>query len=318
MILGTGITALQVAANPYVTVLGPVATASSRLNLVQAFNSLGTTVGPFFGGLLILAAAPKSADEVGQMSIQALQSYRLHEAASIKVPYLGLAVTLAVLAVVIGASRLPPMAQAKHAVGKAASSDLASSVWRRRHLVLGALGIFTYVGGEVAIGSFLINYISQPGIGNISTRAAAHFVPVYWGGAMVGRFIGSAILQRIKTGTVLAGAAIGAFLLVIISIFTTGHMAMDSILLVGLFNSVMFPSIFALGVAELGPLTGDGSGVLAMAIVGGAVIPLIQGSVADRVGVQHAFLIPATCYLYILYYALKGSKPQKPCSIAPA
>lgn len=318
MVLGTGITALQVAANPYVTVLGPAATASSRLTLTQAFNSLGTTIGPYFGGLLILAVAPKSVAEVRQMPAQLLQSYRLHEAASVKVPYLGLAAVLVFLAAVIGAARLPAMSQAKHAAGKAESSEPLPSVWRYRHLVLGAVGIFTYVGAEVAIGSFLINYISQPNIGNMPALKASHFVPLYWGSAMVGRFVGSAILQKVRTGKVLAGAAIGAFLLVAVSALTTGHVAMGSILLVGLFNSIMFPSIFALGVAELGPLTGDGSGVLATAIVGGAIIPLLQGSLADHVGIQNALLIPAICYLYILYYALKGSKPREACATAPA
>ena len=171
------------------------------------------------------------------------------------------------------------------------------------------VGIFVYVGAEVSIGSFLINYFSQSNIGNISELAAAKYVSFYWTGAMIGRFIGSAILQKARTGAVLGIAALSASCLVFVSILSSGHLAMWSIILVGLFNSVMFPSIFTLGIAELGPLTGDGSGLLIMAIVGGAVIPFAQGSLADRIGLHHAFILPAICYLYIVYYAFRGSKP---------
>jgi FHS family L-fucose permease-like MFS transporter len=184
-----------------------------------------------------------------------------------------------------------------------------TSLWKYRQLVFGAIGIFVYVGAEVSIGSFLINYFGQKEIGGLTELAAAKYVTYYWGGAMVGRFIGSAILQKIKTGTVLGFAAIAACILVITSMLTTGSVAMWSIILVGFFNSVMFPSIFTLGIAELGPLTGDGSGILVMAIVGGAILPVIQGAMADRIGIHHAFILPAVCYLYILYYALRGSRP---------
>ena len=304
LILGAGITALQVAANPYVTVLGPAATASSRLTLTQAFNSLGTTIGPPIGGLLILAAAPKTAEEMRQMTAPVLQAYRVSQASSVKLPYLVLAGVLVLLAVAIGISRLPAMSQAKR------SGGAARSVWTYRHLVLGAIAIFVYVGAEVSIGSFLINYMSQPDIGNMTAREASTFVPFYWGGAMVGRFIGSGVLQKVRPGKLLAIVAVGACALVLTSMMTTGHTAMYSILAVGLFNSIMFPTIFALGVAELGPLTGDGSGVLATAIVGGAILPLLQGALADRKGIQFALMLPAICYLYILFYGLKGSKPR--------
>jgi FHS family L-fucose permease-like MFS transporter len=182
-------------------------------------------------------------------------------------------------------------------------------LWKYRQLVFGAIGIFVYVGAEVSIGSFLINYFSQSGIGNLTEVAAARYVALYWGGAMVGRFVGSAILQKVRTGIVLSVAAVAACLLVCISMLTTGHVAMWSIIFVGLFNSVMFPSIFTLGIAKLGPLTGDGSGILIMAIVGGAILPVLQGALADRIGIHHAFIIPAVCYLYILFYALRGSRP---------
>jgi FHS family L-fucose permease-like MFS transporter len=308
MVLAAGITALQVAANPYVAVLGPEKTGSSRLNLTQAFNSLGTTIGPYLGGLFILSANPKRLDELRQMPAAALQAYRVQEASSVKLPYLIIGLALIVLGIVIGLVKLPAMPQAE----RHGETGPKASLWQYRHLVLGAVGIFVYVGGEVSIGSFLINYFTQKNIGNITEVAAASFVAYYWGGAMVGRFIGSAILQKVQTGIVLGVAATAACLLVCTSMLTTGHFAMWSIILVGFFNSVMFPSIFTLGIAKLGPLTGDGSGILIMAIVGGAIIPVMQGALADRIGIHHAFILPALCYVYIFYYALRGSRPAGP------
>jgi FHS family L-fucose permease-like MFS transporter len=306
IVLAAGITCLQVAANPYVTVLGRPQTASSRLNLTQAFNSLGTFLAPFFGGLLILSAAPKAMDEIRAMAPDALQAYRLHEAATVKTPYVGLGIALVVLAIAIGSFKLPKIEHAQHKVGE----KVDDSIWNHLNLILGAIAIFVYVGAEVSIGSFLVNYFSQPDIGGLTEKVAASFVAFYWGGAMVGRFIGSGLLQKVKTGPLLGICAICAAGLVAISMLTTGHFAMWSIIFVGFFNSIMFPSIFTLGVAELGPLTGDGSGVMIMAIVGGAIIPLAQGWIADKIGIHHAFFLPVICYLYILFFALSGSKPN--------
>jgi FHS family L-fucose permease-like MFS transporter len=306
IVLAAGITCLQVAANPYVTVLGPPQTASSRLNLTQAFNSLGTFLAPFFGGLLILSAAPKTMDEIRAMAPDVLQAYRLHEAATVKTPYVGLGIALVVLAVAIGSFKLPKIEHAQHKVGE----KVNDSIWNHPSLIFGAIGIFVYVGGEVSIGSFLVNYFTQPEIGGLTEKVAASFVAFYWGGAMVGRFIGSALLQKMSTRRLLGICAVCAAALVAISMLTTGHTAMYSIILVGFFNSIMFPSIFTLGVAELGPLTGDGSGVMIMAIVGGAIIPVVQGAIADRIGIHHAFFLPVICYLYILFFALSGSKPN--------
>jgi FHS family L-fucose permease-like MFS transporter len=305
MTLAAGITALQVAANPYVAVLGPPQTASSRLNLTQAFNSLGTTIGPYLGGLLILNANFKGTSETRQMSADVLQAYRVQEASSVKLPYLVIGLALIIFGIIIAMFKLPAIPGAVRREG----SGVKASLWKYRQLIFGMIGIFVYVGAEVSIGSFLINYFGQPEIGSLPEFAAAKYVTYYWGGAMVGRFIGSAILQKVKTGTVLAIAAITACALVFISMLTTGHVAMWSIIAVGLFNSIMFPSIFTLGIAELGPLTGDGSGMLVMAIVGGAILPVLQGALADRIGIHHAFIIPAVCYIYILYYALWGSRP---------
>jgi FHS family L-fucose permease-like MFS transporter len=307
MVLAAGITVLQVAANPYVAVLGPPQGASSRLNLVQAFNSLGTTLAPFFGGLVILSAAPKAMEEIRQLSGAALEAYRLQEAASVKLPYAGLGLALVALAVVIALFKLPPMPEAQR-TGPIELAAGKPSVWKYPHLTLGAIAIFLYVGAEVSIGSFLVNYFNQPEIGNLPAKTAARFVSFYWGGAMLGRFVGAAILQRVRAGTLLAIAASVACILVITSTLTFGQVAMWSIILVGFFNSVMFPNIFTLGIAGLGPLTGAASGVLVTAIVGGAIIPVLQGALADRIGIHHAFVLPAACYLYIIFYALKGSK----------
>jgi len=305
IVLAAGITCLQVAANPYVTVLGKPETASSRLNLTQAFNSLGTFLAPFFGGLFILTAA-RNIDEVRALAPDALQAYRLHEAATVKLPYVGLGIALVLLAIAIGSFKLPKIPHAQHQLGE----KVNDSIWKHPNLIFGAIGIFVYVGAEVSIGSFLVNYFSQPEIGGLTEKVAASFVAFYWGGAMVGRFIGSALLQKVKTGGLLAICAVCAAGLVAVSMLTNGHTAMYSIILVGFFNSIMFPSIFTLGVAELGPLTGDGSGVMIMAIVGGAIIPVAQGWIADHIGIHHAFFLPVICYLYILYFALSGSRPN--------
>jgi FHS family L-fucose permease-like MFS transporter len=306
IVLAAGITCLQVAANPYVTVLGKPETASSRLNLTQAFNSLGTFLAPFFGALLILSSAPKTMDEIRAMAPADALAYRLHEAASVKTPYVGLGVALVLLAVAIGSFKLPKIEHAQHKVGQ----KVDDSIWRHPNLIFGAIAIFVYVGAEVSIGSFLVNYFAQPEIGGLTEKVAASFVAFYWGGAMVGRFIGSALLQKMKTGGLLGICAVCAAGLVAISMLTSGHFAMYSIILVGFFNSIMFPSIFTLGVAELGPLTGDGSGIMIMAIVGGAIIPVAQGWIADHIGIHHAFFLPVICYLYILFFALSGSKPN--------
>jgi FHS family L-fucose permease-like MFS transporter len=239
------------------------------------------------------------------MSAQALQVFRVQQAASVKMPYIVIGVALIVFAVLIGMFKLPAIpAVERHADGRH-----EGGMWKYRHLILGCVGIFTYVGAEVSIGSFLINYFNQPEIGNLPELQGAKLVAYYWGGAMVGRFIGSAILQKVKTGTVLGIAAMATTTLVLISMLTTGPTAMWSIILVGFFNSIMFPSIFTLGIAKLGPRTGDGSGLLIMAIVGGAIIPVAQGWIADRIGVHHAFVLPVLCYLYIVYYAFVGSRP---------
>jgi MFS transporter, FHS family, L-fucose permease len=306
LILATGITGLQVSANPYVDLLGKPETASSRLDLTQAFNSLGTTIAPKIGGLLILSSAPLAIEQLHKLTPQALHVYRAQQAGSVKMPYTVIGIALLLLAVLISISRLPKI----EAVAAHPGEKANDSIWKHPNLVYGAIGIFAYVGAEVSIGSFLVNFFGLPEIAALSAKAAAGFVSFYWAGAMIGRFLGAALLQRFRPGYLLALAAIVAGSLVVASMIFSGHIAMWSILAVGLFNSIMFPTIFSLGEAELGPLSGTGSGLLNMAIVGGAILPVIQGVIADYVGLHHAFVLPVLCYLYILFYALIGSRPN--------
>jgi FHS family L-fucose permease-like MFS transporter len=306
LVLAAGITGLQVAANPYVDLLGKPETASSRLDLTQAFNSLGTTIAPKLGGLLILSAAPLAMEQLRQLAPQALHAYRVQQAASVKMPYIVISVALVLLAVLIGMFKLPKI----ETTAPRAGEKVNDSIWRHPNLLFGAIGIFTYVGAEVSIGSFLVNYLGLPEIAGLSAKTAAGFVSFYWGGAMIGRFLGAPLLRRVKAEHLLALCAVCAATLVVASMLLGGHTAMWTILAVGFFNSIMFPTIFSLGVAELGPLTGSGSGVLNMAIVGGAILPVVQGVIADHMGLHHAFLLPVICYLYILFYGLSGSKPN--------
>ncbi|WP_444890931.1 sugar MFS transporter [Microbulbifer sp. DLAB2-AA] len=293
-ILASGITILQVSANPYVAALGNERTAPSRLTLTQGFNALGTTVAPQFGALLILPAAGVA---VGAVS-----------ASVIEVPYLILAATLSVLALVFAFLNLPSIvsntSQTPSEVGEA-------SAWNYRHLVLGAVAIFVYVGAEVSIGSFLVNFIAEDSIAGLEESKAAFYISLYWGGAMVGRFAGALIMRFISAGKVLAICALGSCLLLLITVAGSGYLAMYAVLAVGLCNSIMFPTIFSLALARLGKAASQGSGILCLAIVGGAIVPLLQGLLADQVGIQLAFVLPIFCYLYILYYGAIGHRPDK-------
>jgi FHS family L-fucose permease-like MFS transporter len=282
-VLASGITILQVAANPYVAALGPDKTAASRLNLAQAANSLGTTVGPIIGAALILGAATA-------------------DASAVQGPYLILAVLLFVVAIMFRFIKLPRIAS----VENEENSD--ASVWNHRSLVLGALAIFLYVGGEVSIGSFLVNYFAETSIGGLSHAEAGEMVAYYWGAAMIGRLVGAAAMNYVAPTKYLSLNALIAIVMIIVSMNTTGSLAMWSILAVGFFNSIMFPTIFTLAVKGLGSLTSKGSGLVCQAIVGGALIPLVQGVAADMIGIQLSFIVPMLCYIYIGWYALRGAE----------
>jgi FHS family L-fucose permease-like MFS transporter len=304
-VLASGITILQVAANPYVTVLGPASTAPSRLTLTQAFNSLGTTVAPHLGGILILSAAALGADKLAAMNATDLAAYRAHEAASVQGPYLVLAATLAILAVLFALARLPKIS---HGEETTAAAGGKASALAYRHLVLGAVAIFLYVGGEVSIGSFLVNFLGEQQIAGLAPAAAASYVSLYWGGAMIGRFIGFAVMRYVSPGKSLAFNAVAVIALVLVAIYGKGALAMWAILAVGLFNSIMFPTIFSLALHGLGRHTGQGSGILCMAIVGGAIVPFVQGALADAIGLQPSFFVPVACYAFILFFGLKYAR----------
>lgn len=286
-VLASGITILQVSANPYVSILGPEKTASSRLTMTQAFNSLGTTIAPFFGAWLIFSN---------------VEHDTIVDASAVQLPYVFLALSLLVLAVIFWSLKLPKL-------GKSNTSDNSSNkAWQYSHLKLGAIAIFVYVGAEVAIGSFLVNFLAEPSIANLDEAQASRLIAYYWGGAMIGRFIGAVVMQKIAAGKLLAFNGVMAVILIAMAIVFDGAVAMWAILAVGLFNSIMFPTIFSLAINRLGEATSHGAGVLCLAIVGGAIIPLFQGMLADSVGVQLAFILPVFCYLYIIFYGLSGYK----------
>jgi len=285
-VLASGIVILQVAANPFVAELGSPETASSRLNLTQGFNSLGTTVAPMFGAYLIL---DNNSDDL------------ISQASAVQMPYIGLAVALGLIALVFAFVKLPKIIDAEE-------QKAEGSAWNHTHLVLGALAIFMYVGAEVSIGSALVSYLGSDSLNLFGEAQAAGYVSIFWGGAMVGRFIGSAIMHRVSSNKLLAFNAIMVVLLVLVSMMTDGYIALWSIVLVGLFNSIMFPTIFTLAIDGLGKHTSQGSGILCLAIVGGAIVPLIMGVLADNFGLQNSFIITVLCYAYIFYYAIKGFK----------
>lgn len=306
-VLASGITLLQVAANPYVTILGKPETASSRLTMTQAFNSLGTTIAPYFGALLILSTAVKSAEEINLLNADELSAYQAAQAAAVQNPYLFLAAVLFCVAIIFVKIKLPEIKPTVNAE-EHSFDDVHESAWGYKHLVLGAIAIFVYVGGEVCIGSFLINFLGESSIAGLAEQEAGKYVSFYWGGAMVGRFVGAAVMQKIQPGKALVFNALTAATLVLITIFASGSVAMWAILSVGLFNSIMFPTIFSLAVNGLGKHTGQGSGILCAAIVGGAILPVVQGFFADWIGIQTAFFIPVLCYCYIAFYGWKGHK----------
>ena len=307
-VLASGITLLQVAANPYVTLLGKPETASSRLTITQAFNSLGTTIAPYFGALIVLATAVKSAEDIAQLNSVELTAYQALQATAVQIPYLGLAALLLLMAVVFAVIKLPDIQVLDIPLDKTTTIVDKSSAWAYQHLVLGAVGIFMYVGAEVCIGSFLINFLTEPTVANLSLVEAGKYASFYWGGAMFGRFLGAALMQKVAANKLLTFNALSAVILVMTTVMGTGHIVMWTLLAVGLCNSIMFPSIFSLAINGLGQHARQGSGILCTAIVGGAILPLIQGVFADSVGIQSAFIIPALCYAYIAFYGYRGHK----------
>ena len=305
-VVACGIAILQVAANPYVAVIGPEETAESRLTLVQAFNTTGDFLAVIFGQQLILARTVSGTTLEGT---QLSYAQRMADAQATQLPYLIVAGVLAVLAFLIWRARLPELGAATRRVNAEERKNL--SLWNHRNLVLGVIAIFVYLIAEIGVGSLFINFASQPDIANVTHDQAADYLKFVWGGMMVGRFVGAWIMRKIAPEKVLAAFALGAFIVMTIASFAHGPTAMYAMMAVGLFHSIMFPTIFALAIRGLGPLTEEGSGWLIWAIVGGALVSG-QGWLADNaIGLQHSFLITVACELFVLYYALWGARVQE-------
>ena len=293
-ILASGIVLLQVAGNPYVTLLALKGKESVMLTLIQAFNSLATTVAPPIGAALIFVDATAS------------QAERI---SSVQMPYLGLAGFMILLSVLIGLIKLPDARQIA-AEQTESNHDGKTSVWQYKHMVLGTIGIFCYVGAEVAIGSLMVNALEHTA--GLSHDKAAGYLSIYWGGAMVGRFIGAGLMNKIAPNKYLAfNASMAVGLLMLAIAAGGGAVTQWSLLLIGFFNSIMFPTIFSLGTKGLGKFTGAASGIISTAIVGGALVPVLQGFVIDHVGLMISYVIPAVCYVYIVFFATRGYKADE-------
>ena len=303
-VVASGITLLQVAANPYVAVIGPPESSEARLTLVQAFNSMGTFFAPYFGGYLILSRT------VGGTSLegtQLTQAERMADAQATQLPYVLVAVVLVVIAVIIWRSRLPALGTATSRVSRAERRK--HSLWEHRNLVLGVPAIFIYLIAEIGVANLFINFAILPDIAGITPAVAANYLVILWGGMMVGRFAGAYLMSRFRPDLTLAAFAIFSFVVMIGAATLHGPAAMWCLILVGLGHSIMFPAIFAMAIKGLGPLTEEASGLLITAIAGGTLV-IVQGWLADRYGLQNSFWLTVACEVYIIYYALWGSKPS--------
>lgn len=303
-VLAAGVTIVQVVANPLISLLGPAPTAHSRLTFAQAFNSLGTTIFPYVGSILILGSLSKV--DASHLVGAALDAYRRQESHVIVRAYLILATALLAVALLVWLrrNRLPRTQL------EAVTLKHAFDLLRDRRFGFGTLCIFLYVGAEVAIGSLMVSYLMQPTTLGLDAETAGKHVPFYWGGAMLGRFVGSAILRLFSPGKVLACAAIGNLALLLLSANSIGALSGWSLLAIGLFNSIMFPTIFSLASEGLGPRAAEGSGIICVAIVGGAVVPLLTGNTADHIGLKAAMFVPAICYAGILAFGLYARRPK--------
>jgi FHS family L-fucose permease-like MFS transporter len=321
-VLGSGLTLLQVAGNPYVAILGSPETSSSRLTLTQALNSLGTTVGPLVGGSIILANLPEMPDALkavkgydnlpSELNLILIDFLEKIDLSYLQVTYIIIASVFALLGVVLYFIKLPAIGHGEGEIDTDGEIE-KSSIWGYKQLVLGAVGIFVYVGAEVSIGSHIISYLGMNEVMAMTAKQAGGYVTFYWGAAMVGRFLGTIILAKFNPGKTLGVYGLMAISLLILSIISTGFVSMWTLLMVGFCNSLMFPTIFTLSIKGLGKYTEQGSGILCTAIVGGALIPLLFGTVADLTGgnLKLALLIPILCYFYISYFGFKGHKTRE-------
>ncbi|HTX74978.1 MAG TPA: sugar MFS transporter [Terracidiphilus sp.] len=314
-IVGAGVTALQTAANPYIAILGPERSAPVRLNLAQALNSFGGMLAPLVAGAFILTSTVVSPDVVAKETPAAQHAYQVTIAHTVRMPYIIIAFGLVVLGIAIALTHLPHISTTQEfRPGKEGDPILKRSIWSYRHTVLGALGIFLYVGTEVGLATAMVLYFSDSthgGLHALTIPEAQKLVFYYWGGALIGRLLGSWMMTKLNAGKLLGVFGVVAACLVVVSIFTSGHVAIGALILAGFFNSIMFPTIFALGIAGLGPMTSKGSGLIMTAVWGGALIPVFIGWLSDNFNYELALLVPTCCYLYIAFYGFVGHKPVR-------
>jgi FHS family L-fucose permease-like MFS transporter len=312
-IVGSGVAMLQTSANPYVSALGPESSAPIRQNLAQAFNSIGGMIAPVVAGALILKhKVVLDAATLATRTAKEQLAYKISIASTVRMPYLAIAAALVLLGIAVSYAHLPAItATQKFRPAKEGVGLFEQSIWSYRHTVLAMIGIFFYVGVEVGLAQFMVGYFGLQELGGMTAAAAAGFTAYYWGGALVGRLLGSWMLTKIHAGRLLGIFGLLAVTCVLISIGTSGPVAVWSLILCGFFNSIMFPNIFALGITGLGPMTSKGSGLIMTAVVGGAVIPVILGGLVDHFGFRPAAMLPMICYIYIAFYGFVGHKPTR-------
>ncbi|MGH9735967.1 MAG: L-fucose:H+ symporter permease [Candidatus Acidiferrales bacterium] len=309
-VMACGQSFLEVASNPYVTILGPAGSSERRLNFAQSFNAVGAVAAPVVGGLFILSGKEYSPSQLGAMNAAQAHAYRAAEAGSVKLPYVVIAAIFLCMAVVIGRTHLPDIVEKTQAHGGTVAQKQRGSIFAHPHLVKGVVAQFFYVGAQVGVASFVIRF-AQRAVPGTTARIAAYYLLGHQVGFMIGRFGGSAAMKKIAPARLLSAFAMGCVVCVLIALLGAGIVPVLAVVLIGFFHSIMFPTIFALSIKDLGPLTKRGSSLLVMAILGGAVFPAIMGRISDASNIQTAFVVPLLCYVYILYFALKGYRPVR-------
>jgi FHS family L-fucose permease-like MFS transporter len=307
-VMSSGQSFLEVSANPYVTVLGPAESSERRLNFAQSFNAVGAVLVPTLGAAFILSGIEHTSAQRASMSTQELQAYITSEANAVKIPYLVITAMFLLVALMIYLVRLPEIQPRENENAISDSRNALSSVFAHPHLIKGVIAQFFYVGAQVGIGSFVIRF-AKHALPDTPEKTAAAFLIAHQTGFMIGRFLGSWMMKRISAPKLLSAFGTGALICVVIGIVASGLASVLAIVLVGFFNSIMFPTIFALSLKNLGPLTKRGSSLLVMAIIGGALIPAIMGRISDASNIQRAFIVPLICYLFVIYFAMRGYQP---------
>lgn len=313
-VMACGQSFLEVASNPYVTILGPPASSERRLNFAQSFNAVGAVLAPIIGGVFILTGIEYTPAQLGRLTAAQLQVYRAAERSSVKLPYVAIAAIFILMAVLIALTRLPDVTEKD---GGGSASSPRESIFAHAHLVKGVLAQFFYVGAQVGVASFVIRF-AQHTVPGMTARIAAYYLLGHQIGFMAGRFTGSAMMKRIAPPRLLSAFALGCLACIIVALTTSGLIPVWAVVVIGFFHSIMFPTIFALSIKNLGPLTKRGSSLLVMSIIGGALFPAIMGRISDASNIQTAFVIPLVCYVYILYFAVSGYKPTMAASTAAA